>query len=165
MELSYATNPQSLFRKYAKLVTWFSNQQLGRDFLKHNNLFIPNEKLGLLLPNGYIRLGTIGKDKREAQLVVTTRACYAPRLYPALQAIDLVSRWITSFDEAKELLAWYLGLRGQPLWATRGIMFAVSTFNPDANEESTSVDGQVYAGSAGQTWTNLRNRSGDGFED
>jgi len=146
MELCYANNPKSLFRKYAKLVTWFANTRLGRDYLSQNNFSIPKEKIGLFLPNGYITIKKMTKKRIDAQLVVTPRACYAPKLYPALQAIDLVSSWITHFDEAKELLAWYTGLRNKPLWASPAFNVAFSspeTYNPDPSPETTSTDGHA----------------------
>jgi hypothetical protein len=167
MNLCYTNNPNSLFRKYAKLVTWFANTNLGRDYLKHDNFYIPNEKIGLLLPNGYIKAGTVAKDKIEAQLVVTTRATFAPKIYPALQTIDLVSHWIRDFDEAKELLAWYLGLRRQPLWASQAlyVRFAETTFNPNAHPESTSVDGQVYRAGGNESYATCRSSAGTYSDD
>lgn len=158
MELCYRNNPKSLFRNYAKLVTWFANTQLGRDYLKHNNFFIPSEKLGLLLPNGYIR-----KDTNHGQMVVTTRPVYAPRLYPALQAIEGIQ---TTAQETKELLLWYLGLRHQPLWATNKLYSTLVTY-PDANPESTSVDGYVQRSNGGvyETWDVLRAGAGTGKDD
>lgn len=136
MELCYLNNPQSLFRKYNRLVTWFANTNLGRDYLKDHNFYIPNEKLGLFLPNGYIRLGTIGKDKIEAQLVVATNNCFERKLGVALTKLDIVNNWIKDFGEAKEILAWYLGLRHQPVFASRGwnILLDVSTFNPHSSD-------------------------------
>ncbi len=158
MELSYKNNQKSLFRKYAKLVTWFANTQLGRDYLKHNNFSIPSEKLGLLLPNGYIR-----QEGNQAQMVVTTRAVYAPRLYPALQMIDGLQ---TTLQETRELLLWYLGLRFQPAWATNRLLSTLVVY-PDGNPESTSVDGYVTRSNGGayETWAVLRAGAGTGHVD
>ena len=95
-ELSYANNSKSLFRKYANLVTWFSKTQLGCDYLSDHSFSLPyNPKdISLLLPNGFIE-----EQGKDYQMTVTTRACYASKLYPALQTIDLVSQWISDFDE------------------------------------------------------------------
>ena len=138
MELCYTNNPKSLFRKYAKLVTWFANTQLGKDYLSHS-FFIPKEKIALFLPNGYIV-----KRGKEYQMTVTTTPVYAPKLYPALQAIDFLK---TNIDESREIMLWILGLRGQPAWATNKLLSSL-TVNPDANVETTSVDGYTTNGNA-----------------
>ncbi len=167
MELCYRNNPKSLFRKYAKLVTWFANQQLGRDYLKQNNLYIPSEKLGLLLPNGYVRLGTIGKDKIEAQLIVTTRACYAPKLYPALYAIDRLHQWIQDFDEAKMILMGQLGLIswGRMPALAKSLRFLTLEKNPDADPETTSVDGYAQRAAGGTSFADVRDGVGTASAD
>lgn len=152
MELSYINNPKSLFRKYARLVTWFGNTQIGRDYLQHNSLSIPQEKLGLLLPNGYIRT-----DGTNHQMVVTTTAVYAPKLYPALQAIDFLN---TNLLESRELMLWFLGLRHQPVWATNRLLSTL-TVNPDANPETTTVDGYTTEGNA--NWATARGASSGSF--
>jgi len=156
-ELCYANNPYGLFRKYEKLVTWFANTQLGRDYLKHNNFYIPREKIGLFLPNGYHIIKEVGKKEITFQATFTTHAVYSPKLTQALRAVDLVSSWINHFDEAKELLVWYLGLRKQPLWASKAlyIHFLTLTFNPNADPETTSVDGDIFRGTT-ESWAAKR---------
>ncbi len=162
-ELCYINNPNSLFRKYARLVTWFANIQIGRDYLKQGNLYIPKEKIGLLLPNGYIRLGTIGKDKIEAQLVVTTHACYAPKLYPALIAIERLSRWIEDFEEAKQILLGQLDLIswGRMPASAKMLRFLTLTKYPDpSGSEVTTCDGAISRNVAAQTWAQIRTGTG-----
>lgn len=146
MEISYVNNHKSLFRKYARLVTWFANTQLGRDYLKHNNLYIPNEKLELLLPNGYVR-----RYGNNRQLIVSTRPIFAPKLYPALQVLDFFN---VSSRESIDLIFWYLGLRVQPIWATNKLFLTLNV-NPDAHPETTTVDGSIYRNIASQTWAQI----------
>lgn len=170
MELCYRNNPRSLFRKYAHLVTWLSNTQLGRDYLKQDNLYIPRDaKVDLLLPNGYREY--LGRDKNKVyfQTKVTTRACYAPKLYPALQALDLVSQWIRDFDEAKRILLAGIGQIpfGSRLYPdlARSAHFTVTAFSPDAHTETTSVDGTVFRDPADESFASLMTGNGTGAGD
>lgn len=154
MELCYANNEKSLFRKYARLVTWFARTGIGSDYLG-----VPKDTI-LMLPNGYHQ-----GDGRNNRLTLTTRAIYAPKLWKALVAVDRVSGWITDFDEATRLLVWQLGLTRQIPDITRAISFSETTFNPDANVETTSVDGAAWYGTGGATFTVLRDGSGSGSQD
>ncbi len=141
MELCYANNPKSLFKKYARLITWFSRTQLGRDYLG-----VPKD-IRLMLPNGYLH---------EGQGTFYTRPVYFPKLSPALRKIDMVSNWIKNAQEAKEFLLWQLNLLRKPAFVPRlatAIMFKDDTFYPDPHEEVSSVDGKVYRFQAsGEDW-------------
>lgn len=136
MELSYRNNEKSLFRKYARLVTSLTKHELFRDYLSYKSFKLPGE-VALLLPNGYIQA-----EGKNAQLKVFPHAIYAPKLYGALAALDLVQMRIQDFSEAQRALAWQLGLIRPMPAVFKGINFA--TFRPDANPETTSCDG--YAG-------------------
>lgn len=151
--LTYANNPKSLFRKYSKLVTAFASYKLGRDYLGIKE----KDPISLLLPNGYHKV----IDHQTRQMVISTRAIYAPKLYPALQVIDSIR---TNLDEAKELMFWYLGLRHQPIWATNKL-YDTFVVTPDAHPESTTVDG--FAGRQGidEAWATIRAGAGTTFDD
>ena len=141
-ELCYRNNTNSLFRKYAKLVTWFANTGIGSDYLG-----TPKSKISLLLPNGYSEWG----GGRSFRSTFSTRPIYAPKLYPALQIVDLCHNWLKDFDEAKTLLAWQLGLtRRQPAIATNLLFATTSTFYSTAGG-----DGNVRNSNA--TWSTARN--------
>lgn len=150
MELCYRNNTKSLFRKYARFVTWFANTGIGRDYLLHNNLYLP-KNVSVLLPNGYIE-----HDGKHARLTVTTRPVYASKIYPALQALE---SFTGTMRETKELLLWYLGLRYQPSWAKS--FNATLTVNPDANPETTTVDGYADQNTAQSSFATLRGGSGN----
>jgi hypothetical protein len=136
MDLCYRNNQKSLFRKYAGLVTWFANTQLGRDYLKHNNFYIPSQgKLAFLLPNGYIET-----DGHDAKITVTTKPCYT-RIFSALHVIDTLQGYITSFREAQEILLGNLGLR---YISPRFLFDTGGPYYPDVHPETTTTDGVVY---------------------
>ena len=137
MELCYRNNPDSLFRKYNRLVTWFSNTKLGKDYLGINKV---DEKIGLFLPNGYHKILGRQYDKIYYESTIYTKPKYANKLYLALQAIDLASNWITDFKEAQHLLMWWTGQTLRTPRLAAAVNFTTTTVYPDANPETTSMD-------------------------
>lgn len=158
MELCYLNNPQSLFRKYNRLVTSFSSHQLGRDFLG-----IQDKNIALLLPNGYHRVIDSGKKTTQLQMVISTRPLYAQKLFLALHAIDLASQWITDFQTARRFLFAQLGLIRDTRFPR--ILFDTFVVTPNAHPEPTSVDG--FAGRQGidEAWSTIRSGAGNTFDD
>ena len=149
-ELSYRNNPDSLFKKYSLLVTWFANIGLGKDFLS-----LPKGNIDLLLPNGFQLITTQGGNEYERFSSFSTRAIYSPLLSPALRALDLYLPYFSNFNEVQRFFLNELGilrdLEAERL--KRRILFTVSTFNPNADPETTSVDGTVTDDApAADTW-------------
>ena len=134
-EFCYFNNSKSLFRKYAKLVTWFANTGIGSDYLG-----TPKSKISILLPNGYEEWGG-GRDFRST---FYTRPVYAKKLWSALRVIDMTALWLKDFDEAQKLLAWELGLtRRMP--AIADAVHFLGPFYPDPGpSETTSTDWFAY---------------------
>ena len=110
-EINYANNPNSLFRKYAKLVTAFANHKLGRDYLG-----IENSKaiIGLLTPQGFHEFITESKIEEEYHAVIYARSIFAEKLYPALVKLDLYLPYVKDFNEALRLLFYATGLIREP---------------------------------------------------
>ena len=146
MELCYRNNPQSLFRKYKGLLTWFANTGVGRDYLG-----TPRSKISLLLPNGFQEWG----GARDYRSTFYTKPVYAKKLWSALQAIDMVALWLKDFDEAQKLLAWELGLtRRMP--AIADAVHFLGPFYPDPGpSETTSTDGFAYRELINETWATI----------
>ena len=149
MELCYRNNPDSLFRKYAKLVTWVGKSMIDKDIV-------------LYLPNGYIKK----LDKKTYQMQIYPRPINTKALYSALIAIDNLIYHLRSFTEAKNVMWWYLNGGSMPT-VLRSFHFDSLIFNPDANPESTSVDGyaQRSIGGAGEIFSTLRTSAGTATSD
>lgn len=154
-ELSYKNNPKSLFRKYAKLVTWFSNTSIGKEYL---DLSL-DEKIGLFLPNGYHK--KIGNNKYEATFY--SRALYAPKLLPALRVVDFFNK-IGAYSDIKQIQKALLyevdnfRLFNNPFGYKHKdlrLRFLTLTKNPDANPESTTVDGLVARTGVQEAWATI----------
>ncbi len=146
-ELCYANNPDSLFRKYRHLVTEFANHGAGADFLH-----LPREEYHLILPNGFQL-----REGNNYYLEVTTRPVLAYRLYPALVGLDNCLEYIESAEDAMKFLFSATGVSREIHPLEYAFMADSSTFNPNANPETTSVDGYVYA--SNENWNTLRSAS------
>lgn len=157
MELCYQNNPNSLFRKHAWLVTWFA-QKFG-DFLG----IADYKEIVLLLPHGY-------QKRRDDvyQATFFTRPVYTKQLLLPLTKIDLLSEVIPDKAQLRKLFLTELGIL-QPTLDTilplTRIHLLTRTFNPDANPESTSVDGYVGRTGVSEAWATIRGGSGNDASD
>lgn len=130
MEFSYQNNSTFLFWKYAKLITWFANTQLGRDYLG-----IPNSlnKIIKLSPNSFHEyLGEPKKDIIAVQGRFFTFDRYYEKLGLALETIENVQNYIDNFDRTKEALAYYLGLRNT--YGLPRLLYTTTDFTPNTGE-------------------------------
>ena len=162
MELCYRNNTKSLFRKYAFLITALTKYQLFRDYVMDKTFKMPQEKLSLLLPNGYHER----IEKNRYRMIITPNAIYSRKLYPALFRFDSIASFVKDAKEAMEIFLWLLKLRPAyfPSLIQR-LHFAQSTFNPDANPETTSVDGTVSRAGVSEGWGTIRAGAGTAADD
>lgn len=161
-ELSYINNPASLFRKYKELITWFSNTYEGREYLGINH----ENHISLLLPNGYHSL--LDRTDKEVILDATfySRNIFTRKLNFVLYQFDLLAPFIRSFTESKEVFLWLI--RDRDIYIpniVNGLTFNTSTFNPDADPESTSVDGVVHRSSVDESLSTIRSSAGNAVSD
>ena len=168
-ELYYQNNPKSLFRKYAFLVTSLTRHQLFRDYLDVGNLsFAVPTTTTLLLPNGFRQYLGYDKGQHFSKTVVSSQANFSSKLYPALYYLDAAAPFLRSLEDAEHFLFGQLGLL-KPLehWSEyREILkwfphyATTTTVYPDADPETTSVDGDVRQSSTGDTFATLRAAAG-----
>lgn len=140
IELSYASSDRSLFKKYAKLVTWFANTKVGKTYLS-----LPDKPIALMLPNGYHLIKSIEKDRTNIEAVFYTRPVYAKKMYVALSLIDSVVHMGENAGQSLALQHILItmvtsGAKSLPIFA---IPLTTDTFRPDPDTEVTSVDGHV----------------------
>jgi hypothetical protein len=154
----YITNPHSLFRKYAQLVTWFANTPQGRSYL---NLAF-SEPIGLFLPNGYHKILAVEKKVYTAEATIFSRAIYSSLLSPALRKFDLMQPIIKDFSEAKKVFLWILGFNTEEIAPrlVRHTLHDTLTVFPDADPETTSVDGRVYRTGVSEAFSTIRTSGG-----
>jgi hypothetical protein len=153
MEYCY-TNSNSLFKRYSKLLTWFSRTQLGRDYLGISN---DHKDIALLLPNGYHR-----KDEKTYQGIIYSGNKFEKKLYPALATIEKYRIWFDSIEQIKEAFLFGLNLRGLGLLPKEALLlkFNQSTFYPNAS----AVSGGVGRGAVNETWATIRSGAGNETE-
>lgn len=155
MELCYRNNTKSLFKKYAHLITYFANLGIGRDYLG-----IPKGKVALLLPNGYHLY-----DRGVYRATFYTRPVFVPKLYKSLVALDRVAMWIKGFDEAMKILTWQTGLSSSMPALIRSVNLTITTFFPDPNPETATVDGTAERSGVDETFTTIRAGAGVNADD
>lgn len=147
-ELCFTNNPKSLCFTHRGILTWLANTELGRDYLG-----LPHEDIALLLPHGYIT-----KQDSVYRAVISSRPYIAEKLYPALGMYHTLASLYQDMDEAKEFLLGMLGLRTSPNpFSFSKLRFYTNSVSPDANPETTTVDGTVLrtAGGAGEDFTTI----------
>lgn len=156
-ELTYRNNSDSLFKKYAKLVTVFANTIEGRYYLSQFKFFKPQNKVSLFLPNGWHE--QIGDNLYL--LTVFTKPFFARSLYSTLEKIDIAFRsypMLTGKDML-DMMFIDLGLKSYSSKYPQ-VLLGVKPFNPNASPESTSVDGQVgYNNGSGEAWATIRGQA------
>lgn len=130
------------------MVTSLTKHQLFRDYLGID------EEVDLLLPNGYRRLIGQNKNYYFFETKVSSHTLYSHKLYPYLKALDSYNQ----FREGKiqRFLAQSIGLIGKvPVGLT------ITTVSPDADPESTTVDGQVRRSGVNETFATIRAGAGN----
>lgn len=158
MELAYINNSNSLFRKYAFLLHNLVRHQAFRDRFTINGFELSKNTI-LLLPNGFVDyLG-----KKQFRSTFSTRAYNSPILYQTLEKLDIVSSYISNIKEAEIFIMNDLGLIRKRFDFPQ--IYLSDTFNPDANPESTSVDGRVYRGVVNETFGTIRAGVGSAGDD
>lgn len=174
MELCYKNNPKSLFRKYAPLITSLTKHQLFRDYVIDKTLKMPQEELGLLLPNGYqTKPQRISKKLWQRKTVITPRAIYSPKLYPALYYLDKAAVFLRDLEEAENFFLGQLGLlkREEYLSDYKEIFkwfphYAATTIaRPDPNPETTTVDGFTERSVVDEIFATIRGGAGTSADD
>ena len=168
-ELCYRNNTRSLFRKYAPFATYLTKHQLFRDYLDLGNpSFKVPKNTTLLLPNGFRQYVGYDKNQEYFKTTVSSRALFSQKLYPALYYLDAAAPFLKSITDAEKFFLGQLGLL-KPLehWSEyREILkwfphyATTTTVYPDADPETTTVDGDVRQSSAGDTFANLRAGAG-----
>lgn len=155
-ELCYLNNPESLFRKYAHLVTWLARTNVGRAYLG-----VPKD-IALMLPNGFLR----SDGDKYGEGTFYTQAVYSPKLYPALAKLDAVQQWLRDFREARDLLAWELGITREMPGIARATMLATGgPYYPDAHAETTTVDGYAGRDAVNEAWAAIHDGAGNASDD
>ena len=157
--LCYRNNPNSLFKKYANLLTEFVSHDLGRDYLD-----IPkfNKPISLMLPNGFHIGISDSRKTAEGFMWVYTRPVYSPKLTPALRELDAYLPHIRDSKEALEMLFWSLGLSKHrpyqmpPRLALEVMFYTMPDVNPDADPETNSFDGWIQRSGVDMTLANIR---------
>ena len=135
---------QSFFKKYQRQIRWIFNTRLGRWFFKINRDYssVGDKKIIKVLPNAIQWLEGYRYDGENWRIVKTTEFRtnnrFAYRMNTLLKYLPFIY-WTEN---------WYPALQ---------VGLTVTTVYPDADPESTSVDGivEIFDG-AGQDWADIQ---------
>ena len=138
------------FKKYRKELVWFINTKLGRWFFKVDNEI---QNICKITPNAltydkHLERRDDGKWYEVKTTCFRTNNKYARLLNYRLRHLHKLAFTIPSLLKPEM----------SPLFVP--VMLTTDSFYPDANPESTSVDGSITAGGSDKTWTNIISESG-----
>lgn len=125
-----------------KLLRWFANTHYGKDLLGHGL-----DRVDLILPNAVIK-----KESKTYTAEFRTHDKYAKRLFYEFQPVWKAFHWFDMNVANVYVPKLNLG-------------FDTLTVYPDANTETTSVDGYALRGGVDQTFTNIRAGAGTSASD
>ena len=140
-----------LFKKYQKELLKFCNTDNGRSFLLDNWGGKADGQIIKVTPDSFHEI----KDSYEDKLIV--QATFFPRS-PYLKKFAEMLTYLDIMGGIKE----YKTIPINKLWK---YSYLATTFNPDANPESTSVDGYVNRNSVNETYATIRAGAGNGSDD
>ncbi len=148
---------RELFRKYQKQLCLFANTDHGKDFLmdKWGGKIEKNDIIWKVTPDGFHAVKDIVKDRLIIQATFFPRSPYLKKFSETLTYLSIMEDYqaIKNFD----------GRRIAEL--ERHIYLDSITVYPDANPESTSVDGRVWIGAQNAVWGTVRGTAGNNAGD
>ena len=130
------------FLNNQKLLRWFANTKYGKDLLGHGL-----ERVDLILPNAVFK-----KEGKIYTAEFRTHDKYAKRLFYEFQSVWKAFHW---FD-----------MNVANIYVPKlNLGFDTLTAYPDANVETSTVDGYALRGSVDQTFTDIRAGAGTSASD
>lgn len=158
MENKYVLRP--LFTRFQKELVSYANTQTGRDFISG----FGGKELKENYPIVKITPDSVHQqlDKKTFRAVFYPRSPFIGKFAESLTYCDIAEANKYKVEEKlKEfVIPHYLGETNRLKNVLPTIYVDSGTFNPDANPESTSVDGDVRVDTTDKTWTNLRATAG-----
>ncbi len=146
---------KKFFKKYQKQLVWFINTQIGRWFFcVDKDIQNIHEVLPNALSYNKCYLLKDGEWRKQQTTCFRTHNKYAKLINHRLRHFQRLGYLIPAFLKPELGMAMMLFM---PL--------TVSTFRPDANPESTSVDGWASHNENTTTWSVLVNGAGSYFDD
>lgn len=149
---------RQLFDRYQSQLLTFVNTDRGREFLldQYGGVAGRNEPIVHVSPDGFHVLKDIVKDTAIIQATFFSKSPYIRKFSEMLTYIDIAAQYENihrySAHDISDL--------------PRRIYLTTTTFNPDANPESTSVDGVILRNGINETWAQIHDTtSGTNVDD
>lgn len=145
MELSYANNPQSFFRKYAKDLLWMTNSEAGRFLLGIKD----KDKIVKLSPNSFHQLRDFRNGKAIIEARFSTRNIVAEIFLPLLTKMEIANREYKHIEKPYEAFLHFSGL--EPKRYTYPSIFLVTETFAEADNVTVRTNHAVWATARGGT--------------
>ena len=142
-----------LFDKYQKYLLAFANTKYGRMYLSLDKFakIKNNYPIVKVAPDGIHWYLGKQKGKHYCQAVFFSNSPYLKKFRLALEGLELASSLVSKIHAPDMVIPHFAGLT-HCSWLPL-IMRADATFNPDADPETTSCDGNsIYSVGGGATW-------------
>lgn len=147
-----------LFKTYQRELLAFANTQFGRDYLGIKT----DSKIVKLTPDSWhIQVG-----EREYQATFYSRSPFLTKVSLALTGLDFVADVVDTarlIAQREFVIPHFLGLTTRP--GLPVVLFDTVTKNPDANPETTTVDGYVERDGVDEVFGTIRAGAGTGSAD
>lgn len=149
-----------LFEKYQRPLLAFANTALGKAYLGIKT----DEKIVLLTPDSW-RVVIEPNPKRPVyQSTFIPGSPYVRKLGMALTAMESVNH-LVRWPNSEFILPYYAGLTQTHPLLIPMVALTDTTFNPNADPESTSVDGFCSRTGVNETFATIRAGAGNGAQD
>lgn len=148
------------FKKYQRQLLWIANTSLGRRYFRISNDIPKDKRIAEFRPNSFTWIEKIERIGDEYKITkktdFRTHAKFAKRINYSLSKINFFFR------------TWKIPFKTENGWVTFPIFviapLTTSTFYPDADVESTSVDGYTN-GFSPTSFADVRSIAGSGSND
>lgn len=138
---------RELFKKYQRELVSFCNTDIGKEMLaKFGAKEARDGAIIKVTPDGFTQLLDIKNDRLIKRSVFHSRSPYIKVFGDVLTMADIAFENYRKIEDPKLLpfvLPHFMGMSSQLKNQLPTILLTTSTFNPDADPESTSVDGNV----------------------
>jgi len=151
-----------LFEKYQKYLLAFANTRYGRMYLSLEKWgkIKNNFPIVKLTPDSvHFWTGEFKNKKPIIQAVFFSRSPYLKKFRLALEGLEIARGLIGKVYNPELVVPHFQGLTNVA-WLPL-LMRDTDTFYPDADPESTSVDGFAARASVNETWTTIREGAGN----
>jgi len=155
--MQYKIRP--LFEKYQNELVSFCNTSFGRDCLARFGAKQAKDPYPVVRvsPDGFTQFKGIENGRIRKRSIFHSNSLFLKVFGQALSDIDLSQEYVEKIKQNQKhlVIPHFMHETGLLYAQLPQVMSSTNTFNPDADAESTSVDGRVINDQSSSTWDNV----------